>query len=52
MKTPGAYAGQACEAGDMVFANTAKGSTSKDSDFDIIQSNIDFVTAADVKGWF
>lgn len=52
VKTPGAYAGQACEAGDMVFANTAKGSTSKDSDFDIIQSNIDFVTAADVKGWF
>lgn len=52
VKVAGSYAGQPCEVGDMVFANTAKGSVSKESDFDVIQSNITFVTAEDVRGWF
>ena len=52
VKTAGSYAGQACEIGDMVFANKKKGSETSDADFDVIQSNIDYVPASDVKAWF
>ncbi|MGN0076339.1 MAG: head fiber protein [Parafannyhessea sp.] len=49
----GTFAGQACEAGDMVVANTAKASAgAADTDFDVIQSNVAYVTADDVKAWF
>lgn len=48
----GTFAGQQCEAGDMVVANSAKGSSASDSHFDVIQSNVDYVTADDVKVWF
>lgn len=48
----GTFAGQACEAGDMVVANKAKGTAAADADFDVIQSNIGYVTAEDVKTWF
>lgn len=52
IRTAGTYAGQLCEAGDMIIANAAKGAAPKDSDFDVIQSNVDYVTADDVKAWF
>lgn len=52
VSTAGTFAGQQCEAGDMVIANTAKGSVADDSHFDVIQSNVDYVTADDVKVWF
>lgn len=38
--TAGTYAGQTCEAGDMIFA-TADGTTYSASDFDVIQTNLD-----------
>ena len=52
VRTAGEYAGQQCESGDMIIANTAKGSSVSDTDFDVIQSNVDYVTANDVKVWF
>lgn len=52
VRTAGTYAGQLCEAGDMIIANAAKGAAARDSDFDVIQSNVDYVTAEDVKAWF
>lgn len=50
--TAGTYAGQVCEVGDMIIANKDKGSAYADSDFDVLQSNIDYVSAADVQTWF
>lgn len=52
VRTAGEYAGQQCESGDMIIANTAKGASVSDADFDVIQSNVDYVTANDVKVWF
>ena len=52
VRTAGEYAGQQCESGDMIIANKAKGASVSDTDFDIIQSNVDYVTANDVKVWF
>ena len=52
VRTAGEYAGQQCESGDMIIANTAKGASVSDTDFDVIQSNVDYVTANDVKVWF
>lgn len=52
VRTAGEYAGQQCESGDMVIANKAKGASVSDGDFDVIQSNVDYVTANDVKVWF
>lgn len=52
VSTAGTFAGQNCEAGDMVVANKAKGSSAADSDFDVIQSNMDYVTVDDVRSWF
>lgn len=52
VRTAGEYAGQQCESGDMIIANKAKGDSVSDSDFDVIQSNVDCVTANDVKVWF
>lgn len=48
----GTFAGQDCEVGDMVVANKAKGSSAADSDFDVIQSNMEYVTVDDVRSWF
>lgn len=45
----GAFAGQACEAGDMVFANSDKGSAYSASHFDVVQANIQAMTAAEVE---
>lgn len=52
VSTAGTFAGQICEVGDMIVANKNKGSSSANTDFDVIQSNIDYVTAEDVKTWF
>ena len=52
VRTAGEYAGQQCESGDMIIANKEKGASVSDSDFDVIQSNVDYVTANDVKVWF
>lgn len=52
VRTAGEYAGQQCESGDMIIANKAKGESVSDGDFDVIQSNVDYVTANDVKVWF
>ena len=41
--TAGTYAGQVCEAGDMIFA-TADGTTYSASDFDVIQTNLDITS--------
>lgn len=46
--TAGTYAGQACEAGDMVFAVADKGSSYSASDFSVVQNNIVEMTAAEV----
>lgn len=45
----GTFAGQACEAGDMVFANSDKGSAYSASHFDVVQANIQAMTAAEVE---
>ena len=52
VSTAGTFAGQDCEVGDMVVANKAKGSSAADSDFDVIQSNMEYVTVDDVRSWF
>lgn len=52
VSTAGTFAGQDCEVGDMVVANKAKGSPAADSDFDVIQSNMEYVTVDDVRSWF
>ena len=52
VSTAGTFAGQVCEVGDMVVANSNKGTSVSNDDFDVIQSNIDYVTAEDVKTWF
>lgn len=52
VSTAGTFAGQVCEVGDMVVANSNKGASVSNDDFDVIQSNIDYVTAEDVKTWF
>lgn len=45
----GEFAGEACEAGDMVFANSDKGSAYSASHFDVVQANIQAMTAAEVE---
>ena len=37
----GTYAGQSCEPGDMIFAVSNKGSSAADSDFTVVQNNMD-----------
>lgn len=39
--TAGTYAGQVCEAGDMIFCVSDYGSAYSASDFDVIQTNLD-----------
>lgn len=41
VKTAGTYAGEVCEPGDMIYAIADKGSAYKDSDFAVIQTNLD-----------
>lgn len=54
----GTYAGEVCEVGDMIFCNntstwsSADGESAFQADFDVVQSNIDFLTAAEVDAWF
>lgn len=47
--TAGTYAGQTCEAGDMIFA-VADGTTYSASDFDVVQTNLDItaITNAEI----
>lgn len=45
----GTFVGEACEAGDMVFANSDKGSAYSASHFDVVQANIQAMTAAEVE---
>ena len=46
--TAGTYAGQTCEAGDMIFA-TADGTTYSASDFDVIQTNLDITSVTNTE---
>ena len=47
--TAGTYAGQTCEAGDMIFCNKDYASgTASNSDWDIVQSNITAMTTAEI----
>lgn len=41
--TAGTYAGQTCEAGDMIFA-IADGTSYSDSNFDVVQTNLDITS--------
>lgn len=47
--TAGTYVGEACEAGDMIFANADKGSAYSASDFAVVQNNIQALTTAEVE---
>lgn len=42
--TAGTYAGQMCEAGDMIFAITDYSSSYSASDFDVVQTNLDITS--------
>lgn len=42
--TAGTYAGQTCEAGDMIFAITDYSSSYSASDFDVVQTNLDITS--------
>ena len=44
VSTAGNFFGEACEVGDMIFANSDKSDSASSSDFDIIQSNIVAIT--------
>lgn len=44
----GTYVGEACEPGDMVFANSDKGSVYSASHFSVVQNNIQAITAAEL----
>lgn len=41
VKTAGTYAGQSCEAGDMIFAISDKGSSAANTDFTVVQTNME-----------
>lgn len=43
VSTAGTYVGQVCEAGDMIYAISAKGSTYSASDFNVVQANLSIV---------
>ena len=45
----GTFCGEACEPGDMVFCSKDKGSAFSASDFDVVQANIQEMTAAEVE---
>lgn len=47
VKTAGTYAGQACEAGDMVICNNTR-TTASNADWDVVQSNIDALTTTEI----
>ena len=44
----GTYVGQVCEVNDMVYANYDKGSSYKESDFSVVQNNLQAMTAAEL----
>lgn len=48
VKTAGTYAGQTCEAGDMIFCNTDYASGQGNEVWDIVQSNITAMTTAEI----
>lgn len=45
----GTYVGETCEVGDMIFANTDKGSAYSAAHFDVVQNNIVEMTASEVE---
>lgn len=45
----GTYVGETCEVGDMIFARTDKGGAYSADHFDVVQSNIVELTAAEVE---
>lgn len=49
VSTAGTFCGEACEPGDMVFCNADKGSAFSASDFDVVQANIQEMTASEVE---
>lgn len=48
--TAGTYAGNVCEVGDMIFAIADRGSSTQNSDFSVVQSNLDLaaITNAEI----
>jgi len=48
VSTAGTYVGQTCEAGDMIFCISDKGSAYAASDFSIVQNNIVTITNAEI----
>lgn len=48
VSTAGNFFGEACEVGDMIFANSDKNGSASNSDFDIIQSNIVAITNGEI----
>ena len=45
----GTYVGEECEPGDMIFCNTDKGSAYSAAHFDVVQNNVQEMTAAEVE---
>lgn len=45
----GTYVGEPCEAGDMIFANSDRGSAYAASDFSVVQNNIQALTTSEVE---
>ena len=43
------YVGEPCEAGDMIFANSDRGSAYAASDFSVVQNNIQALTTSEVE---
>lgn len=43
------YVGEECEPGDMIFCNTDKGSAYSAAHFDVVQNNVQEMTAAEVE---
>lgn len=44
----GSYVGEACEVGDMIFCNSDKGGTYSTAHFDVIQTNMQVLTTAEI----
>ena len=44
----GTYVGESCEVGDMVFCNSDKGSAYSTAHFDVVQTNMQMLTTAEI----
>lgn len=48
VRTAGTFCGQACEVGDTIFAQKTKGTAYADSDFNVLQVNLEAMTDAEI----